>query len=110
MCKAFWYPELSFIIITNCSNNYGPYQFPEKLIPVVILNALNNKDIPIYGTGENIRDWIHVDDHADALLLLLEQGKNGETYNIGCLLYTSDAADEHSCVDLGGRRIIKKIF
>ena len=70
-------------IITNCSNNYGPYQFPEKLIPVVILNALNNKDIPIYGTGENIRDWIHVDDHADALLLLLEQGKNGETYNIG---------------------------
>jgi dTDP-glucose 4,6-dehydratase len=70
-------------IITNCSNNYGPYQFPEKLIPVVILNALNNKDIPIYGSGENIRDWIHVDDHADALLLLLEQGKSGETYNIG---------------------------
>ena len=70
-------------IITNCSNNYGPFQFPEKLIPVVILNALNNKDIPIYGTGENIRDWIHVADHADALLLLLEKGENSETYNIG---------------------------
>ena len=70
-------------IITNCSNNYGPYQFPEKLIPVVILNALNKKDIPIYGDGSHIRDWIHVDDHADALLLCIRDGKNGERYNIG---------------------------
>ncbi len=70
-------------VITNCSNNYGPYQFPEKLIPVVILKALHGQDIPVYGTGENIRDWLYVDDHADALLTVLEKGKIGETYNIG---------------------------
>ena len=71
------------IIITNCSNNYGPYQFPEKLIPVVILKALHRQPIPIYGTGDNIRDWLHVDDHARALLTVLESGTIGETYNIG---------------------------
>ena len=71
------------VIITHSSNNYGPYQFPEKLIPVVIINALDNISIPIYGDGKNIRDWIHVDDHAEALLLLLEKGKNGDNYNIG---------------------------
>lgn len=71
------------ILITNCSNNYGPYQFPEKLIPVVILKALHGQDIPVYGTGENIRDWLYVDDHADALLTVLEKGKIGNTYNIG---------------------------
>ena len=71
------------IVITNCSNNYGPYQFPEKLIPVVILKALHRQPIPVYGTGENIRDWLYVDDHADALLLVLEKGRLGETYNIG---------------------------
>jgi len=71
------------IVITNCSNNYGPYQFPEKLIPVVILKALHGQDIPVYGTGENIRDWLYVDDHAEALLTVLEKGKIGETYNIG---------------------------
>ena len=70
-------------LITNCSNNYGPFQFPEKLIPVVILNAFHNKNIPVYGSGENIRDWLYVDDHADALLLVLEKGVVGETYNIG---------------------------
>ena len=70
-------------LITNCSNNYGPYQFPEKLIPVVILKALHRNAIPVYGTGENIRDWLYVDDHADALLTVLEKGKIGETYNIG---------------------------
>ena len=70
-------------VITNCSNNYGPFQFPEKLIPVVILNAFHNKNIPVYGSGENIRDWLYVDDHADALLLVLEKGALGETYNIG---------------------------
>lgn len=70
-------------LITNCSNNYGPFQFPEKLIPVVILKALHGDDIPIYGTGENIRDWLYVDDHADALLTVLANGKVGETYNIG---------------------------
>ena len=107
------------VVITNCSNNYGPYQFPEKLIPVVILKALHGEPIPVYGKGDNIRDWLYVDDHADALLTVLQKGKLGETYNIGgnnertnlelvktickiiddkkigaCLLYTSDAADE----------------
>lgn len=71
------------IVITNCSNNYGPYQFPEKLIPVVILKALRGDSIPVYGTGDNVRDWLYVDDHSDALLCVLEKGKIGETYNIG---------------------------
>lgn len=71
------------VILTNCSNNYGPYQFPEKLIPVVILNALAGKALPIYGDGSNVRDWLHVEDHADALLLVIEKGKIGRSYNIG---------------------------
>ena len=71
------------VVITNCSNNYGPYQFPEKLIPVVILKALHGEPIPVYGKGDNIRDWLYVDDHADALLTVLQKGKLGETYNIG---------------------------
>ena len=71
------------IVITNCSNNYGGYQFPEKLIPLVTLNALEGKPLPIYGKGDQIRDWLHVDDHARALRLVLETGKTGETYNIG---------------------------
>lgn len=71
------------VVLTNCSNNYGPYHFPEKLIPVVILNALAGKDIPIYGNGENIRDWLYVEDHADALLTVLQKGALGRTYNIG---------------------------
>lgn len=71
------------VITTNCSNNYGPFHFPEKLIPLAILNAVNGKPVPIYGTGDNIRDWLYVDDHARALRLVLEQGRLGETYNIG---------------------------
>ncbi|WP_170561574.1 dTDP-glucose 4,6-dehydratase [Ruegeria atlantica] len=71
------------IVMTNCSNNYGPYQFPEKLIPVVILKALAGEAIPIYGKGDNIRDWLHVEDHAEALLLVLEKGELGRSYNIG---------------------------
>ncbi|WP_050604255.1 dTDP-glucose 4,6-dehydratase [Ruegeria sp. 6PALISEP08] len=71
------------VVLTNCSNNYGPYQFPEKLIPVVILNALAGKPIPVYGKGDNIRDWLHVEDHAEALLLVLEKGELGRSYNIG---------------------------
>ena len=70
-------------VLTNCSNNYGPYHFPEKLIPVVILNALHGKPIPVYGKGENVRDWLYVEDHADALLLVLEKGTLGRSYNIG---------------------------
>jgi dTDP-glucose 4,6-dehydratase len=71
------------ILLTNCSNNYGPYQFPEKLIPVTILKAMRGESIPVYGTGENIRDWLYVGDHADALLTVLESGVTGQTYNIG---------------------------
>jgi dTDP-glucose 4,6-dehydratase len=71
------------VVLTNCSNNYGPYHFPEKLVPVIILNALAGKDIPIYGTGNNVRDWLFVEDHADALLLVLEKGQLGRSYNIG---------------------------
>jgi dTDP-glucose 4,6-dehydratase len=70
-------------IITNCSNNYGPYQFPEKLIPLMITNALKGIELPVYGDGENVRDWIYVDDHCEALLTVLEKGVPGEKYNIG---------------------------
>lgn len=71
------------VVTTNCSNNYGPFHFPEKLIPLMILNATNGKPLPVYGNGENIRDWLYVEDHARALRLVLEKGKIGETYNIG---------------------------
>ena len=71
------------VLMTNCSNNYGPYHFPEKLIPLVILNALDLKQLPIYGKGDNIRDWLYVDDHAKALHLVLQKGTPGEKYNVG---------------------------
>ncbi len=71
------------VVTTNCSNNYGPYQFPEKLIPLMILNARAGKPLPVYGNGQNIRDWLYVDDHARALWLVLREGRLGETYNIG---------------------------
>ena len=71
------------VVLTNCSNNYGPYHFPEKLIPVIILNALAGKPLPIYGDGSNVRDWLYVEDHADALLLVVEKGQLGRSYNIG---------------------------
>ena len=71
------------VVTTNCSNNYGPYHFPEKLIPLIILNAVNGKPLPVYGRGENVRDWLYVEDHARALRQVLEKGKIGETYNIG---------------------------
>ena len=71
------------VVISNCSNNYGPNQFPEKLIPLAINNIKNNKPIPVYGKGENIRDWLYVEDHASAIDLIFHRGKVGETYNIG---------------------------
>jgi dTDP-glucose 4,6-dehydratase len=70
-------------LITNCSNNYGPYQFPEKLIPLMLLNALEGKPLPIYGDGGNVRDWLYVEDHCDGILLVLERGSPGERYNLG---------------------------
>ncbi len=76
---TFGFPAL----ITRCSNNYGPYQFPEKLIPLMILNAMADKELPVYGQGQNVRDWIHVQDHVEAILAVLDRGKDGETYNIG---------------------------
>jgi len=81
------------VMMTNCSNNYGPYQFPEKLIPLMISNALAGKTLPIYGKGDNIRDWLYVDDHARALRRVLEQGQIGETYNIG-------GVNEHTNLDV----------
>jgi len=71
------------VLITNCSNNYGPFHFPEKLIPVVIIKAMAGEDVPVYGTGENVRDWLYVEDHAEALLAVLSRGAVGRTYNVG---------------------------
>ena len=79
-----WFRTYNFpVVITNCSNNYGPYQFPEKLIPLVIMNALSGKELPIYGAGDQVRDWLFVDDHAEALYKVVLEGALGETYNIG---------------------------
>ncbi len=79
-----WYRTYGLpVLITNCSNNYGPYQHPEKLIPVVILNALDGESIPVYGDGKNVRDWLYVEDHVRALLRVLREGQVGETYNVG---------------------------
>ena len=79
-----WHRTYGFpTLVTNCSNNYGPYHFPEKLIPLVILNALDGKALPIYGKGNQIRDWLFVEDHARALYKVVTEGKVGETYNIG---------------------------
>jgi dTDP-glucose 4,6-dehydratase len=79
-----WYRTYGLpVIVSNCSNNYGPYQFPEKLIPLMILNAIEGKPLPVYGNGSNVRDWLYVEDHAKALHRILENGQPGETYNVG---------------------------
>ena len=83
LVKAWFHTYGLPVVVTNCSNNYGPYHFPEKLIPLVILNALDEKPLPIYGKGDQIRDWLYVEDHARALVRVLENGEVGETYNIG---------------------------
>src|SRR4029078_1420258 len=71
------------VVLSNCSNNYGPYHFPEKLIPLVILNAVEEKPLPVYGQGANVRDWLYVEDHAEGLITLLSKGQPGEKYNFG---------------------------
>lgn len=86
------------VIISNCSNNYGPYQFPEKLIPLMILNILYGKKLPVYGDGQNTRDWLHVEDHAEALFTILTKGKVGEKYNVG------------GCNELSNLEVVRKIF
>ena len=79
-----WYRTFQLpVIVTNCSNNYGPMQFPEKLIPLMIINCLDSKDLPVYGDGQNVRDWLYVDDHCSAIKTIYENGSVGETYNIG---------------------------
>ncbi len=83
VCRAYWRTFGFPVVITRCSNNYGPYQFPEKLVPLMIANALEDKPLPIYGDGQNVRDWLYVADHCAALALVLRQGQPGEVYNIG---------------------------
>tara|TARA_R110001583_G_scaffold195426_2_gene373148 strand:+ start:1437 stop:2498 length:1062 start_codon:yes stop_codon:yes gene_type:complete len=86
------------VIISNCSNNYGPYQFPEKLIPLMILNILHGKKLPVYGSGLNTRDWLYVEDHAEALFTILTKGKVGERYNVG------------GCNELSNLDVVRKVF
>jgi dTDP-glucose 4,6-dehydratase len=83
LVRAYFHTYGLPIVITNCSNNYGPYQFPEKLIPLMILNAIDGRPLPIYGDGGNVRDWLHVEDHCAGLLLVLATGRAGEKYNVG---------------------------
>lgn len=83
LVRAYYHTFNLPVVISNCSNNYGPNQFPEKLIPLAFNNIKNNKEIPVYGKGENIRDWLYVEDHANAIDLIFHKGKTGETYNIG---------------------------
>jgi len=83
LARAWFHTYGLPVIVTNCTNNYGPFQFPEKLIPLVILRALDDRPLPVYGRGENVRDWLYVEDHVDALLLALRNGRPGETYALG---------------------------
>ena len=83
LVRAFYHTYGLPVLVTNCSNNYGPYQFPEKLIPLIINSAIRGNSLPVYGDGMNIRDWLYVEDHCEAIRLVLERGKPGETYNIG---------------------------
>jgi dTDP-glucose 4,6-dehydratase len=93
------------VVTTNCSNNYGPYQFPEKLIPLMILKALEGLPLPVYGAGTNVRDWLHVDDHAEALLLVLARGVPGRTYNIGGEAERRNLDVVHAICDLLDARV-----
>jgi dTDP-glucose 4,6-dehydratase len=96
------------IVLTNCSNNYGPFQFPEKLIPLVIIKALRREPLPVYGTGLNVRDWLHVDDHARAIMLVLQHGSDGESYNIGGAAERSNLDVVRAICDILDRKLPDK--
>lgn len=113
LVRAFHHTYGLPTLTTNCSNNYGPYQFPEKLIPLVILNALDGKSLPVYGDGQQVRDWLHVSDHVDAIRQVLEDGKPGSVYNVGgdsertnlqVVEAICDALDRRRPLDTGTRR------
>lgn len=104
-----WHRTYGFpVLITNCSNNYGPYQFPEKLIPLMILNALEGKPLPVYGKGDQIRDWLYVEDHVKALLTVLKHGTLGETYNIGGNSEKQNITVVHTICDLLEKLALQK--
>jgi dTDP-glucose 4,6-dehydratase len=96
------------VLVTNCSNNYGPYQFPEKLIPLMILNAVEGKPLPVYGDGQNVRDWLFVEDHCRAITSVLEKGRLGETYNIGGDSERSNLQVVHAICDLVDEQLGRK--
>ena len=100
LVRAYFHTYGLPALTTNCSNNYGPYQFPEKLIPLTILNALEQKPLPIYGDGKNVRDWLYVEDHCEALYLAAEKGTPGETYNIGGNTERTNLALVHALCDV----------
>ena len=114
LARAYFHTYKLPVLTTNCSNNYGPFQFPEKLIPLMILNALEGKALPVYGDGQNVRDWLYVGDHCSAIRTVLERGRTGETYNIGgnsernnlhVVETICDLVDElHSDASIGQRR------
>ena len=83
MARSYYHTFGLDVVTTRCSNNFGPYQFPEKVIPLFVTNLLESKKVPLYGDGRNVRDWIHVDDHCEALLAVLEKGRAGDVYNVG---------------------------
>jgi len=103
LCRAYYHTYGMPVIITRCTNNYGSFQFPEKLIPLVITNALEGKEIPVYGDGLNVRDWIHVRDHCRALDLVIQQGKLGEIYNIGGNNEKTNLELVHYILDIMGK-------
>jgi dTDP-glucose 4,6-dehydratase len=103
LARAWWRTYGLPVIVTNCSNNYGPYQFPEKLIPLMVLNALRGRPLPVYGDGRQVRDWLYVNDHAEALLAVLERGEPGRTYNVGARGEQTNIAVVERVCDLVGQ-------
>jgi dTDP-glucose 4,6-dehydratase len=103
LCRAYYETHKMPIVITRCSNNYGPYQFPEKLIPLFVTNLMEGKQVPLYGDGMNIRDWLHVSDHCDAIATVLEKGEPGEVYNVGGNNEQTNRAITEKLIELCGR-------